>query len=52
LGRSCTFSSKVTFRNARTLRGATRLTVRVRFLGNAALLPRSATSTSLTVKTR
>ena len=37
--KTCRFSSKVRFRHQRRFRGAKRLTVRVRYGGNAALKP-------------
>ena len=49
LTRRCTFTSKLSL-SAGTLRGVSRLTVQVRFLGNAALKPESAAS--LLVRTK
>ncbi|MDA0179967.1 amidase family protein [Solirubrobacter phytolaccae] len=49
LGAKCTFASRVTLRAA-SLRGAATVTVQVRFLGNAALKPESASSVRMTVR--
>jgi Bacterial Ig domain len=50
LTRTCAYRSSVTFRSRKRLPRSSRLTVRVRFLGNAVLGPRSARSTA--VRTR
>jgi len=49
LGAKCAFTSRVTLR-AGAVRGASRVTVQVRFLGNAALKPESASSVSVAVR--
>lgn len=50
LSSSCTYRSSVSFAVARRLRGVSSLTVRVRFNGNAALLPSSATTKRVRVR--
>lgn len=47
LSRTCAYSSTLRFRSAKTLRGVKRLTIQVRFTGNAALKARSAPSRTL-----
>ena len=44
LSRSCTYRSRVTFRSRKRFATSDKLTVRVRFLGNGVLAPRSARS--------
>ena len=44
LSRSCTYRSRVTFRSRKRFATSDKLTVRVRFLGNAVLAPRRAKS--------
>ena len=46
----CTFNSKLTFASARTLRGVSRLSVQVQFLGNAQL--KRQTAAVIRVKTQ
>jgi hypothetical protein len=47
LGRSCTYRSRVTFRSRNRFPKSGKLTVRVRFLGNAVLAPRRAKNATL-----
>ncbi len=47
LGRSCTYRSRVTFRSRNRFPRSGKLTVRVRFLGNAVLAPRRAKNATL-----
>ena len=50
LGRSCRFSSSVTFRDPAIFAGRRKLAVRVRFEGNSSLLPRAAAARTMAVR--